>query len=69
MSVNSINQPTFDNAVDVVSFSAKSPLDYDVKKEKVYYTPNGLFYASQNQEDNSSDESSDDDFGAKKKKK
>lgn len=69
MTVNAINQPTFDDAVDVVSFSVKSPLDYNIKKENVHYTPNGLFYASQTQEENSSDESSDDDFVIKKRKK
>lgn len=69
MSVNTINHPTFDNTIDVVSFSAKSPFDYNVKKENVHYTKKGVFYASQTKEEDSYDDLSDDDFVVKKKKK
>lgn len=69
MSKDSFNAPKFDTSVDVVSFSMKSPLEYDVKKEKVHYTPEGIFYPSQIQDESLSDESSDDDFTMKKRKK
>lgn len=57
-------------STDVSNFGAlKESFEYDVKKEKVHYTPEGIFYPSQIQDESLSDESSDDDFTMKKRKK
>lgn len=58
-------RPVFDTTIDVVTFCLKSPMDYVVEKQHVFYASKGLQYESQTKEESSS-ASSDDDFVAKK---